>query len=160
MSDARDSITNLVYAYAERIDAGDFEGIGALFEYGALSAEGSAHIARGAEEVTAQFRDTTRIYPDTGTPKNKHVTTNLTVDADEAAGTGTCRSYFTVFQQTENLPLQPIICGRYRDEFERKDGNWRFARRHIICDLFGNLSRHLLIDLGELRAGKNTPNEG
>jgi hypothetical protein len=47
-----------------------------------------------------------------------------------------------VFQQTKNLPLQPIIGGDYRDRFEKVDGVWRFSERHIGNDLFGNLSAH------------------
>jgi hypothetical protein len=73
--------------------------------------------------------------------------TNPIVEVDEDAGTGTARSYFTVLQQVDDLPLQPVIAGRYRDEFERADGGWRFTHRHMICDLFGDLSHHLLIDV-------------
>jgi hypothetical protein len=52
-----------------------------------------------------------------------------------------------VFQQTEKIPLQPIISGRYHDEFARVDGAWRFATRHYINELFGNLSDHLLLSI-------------
>ncbi len=84
------------------------------------------------------YTATTRKYPD-GTPRTKHVMTNPIVEVDEDAGTGTARSYFTVLQQVDDLPLQPVIAGRYRDEFERADGEWRFTHRHMICDLFGDL---------------------
>jgi hypothetical protein len=50
-----------------------------------------------------------------------------------------------VLQQTANLSLQPIISGRYHDRFERVDGVWRFTHRHIISELVGDLSQHLLI---------------
>jgi hypothetical protein len=65
------------------------------------------------------------------------------VDGD----TATSRCYYTVFQQTDELPLQPIIAGRYHDRFERVDGVWRFADRLIFSDLIGDLSRHLLVDV-------------
>ena len=58
----------------------------------------------------------------------------------------TCRSYYTVFQQTDEVPLQPIVAGRYHDEFARAV-DWRFTRRHMIVDLVGDLSKHLLFDL-------------
>ena len=61
--------------------------------------------------------------------------------------TATVRSYFTVLQQTEELGLQPIIAGRYRDDFELVDGGWRFVNKHIITDLVGDLSHHLLQSL-------------
>jgi hypothetical protein len=50
----------------------------------------------------------------------------------------------TVFQATEDLPLQPIFSGRYRDAFQRVEGEWRFAERRIITDFAGDMSRHVL----------------
>ncbi len=68
------------------------------------------------------------------------------IDTDESAGTATSRSYYTVFQQLEGFPLQPIISGRYHDTFARTDGEWRLTERVIFCDLVGDLSQHLTID--------------
>lgn len=150
MSEAHEAITKLIYTYAELMDAADFEGIGRLFAHAVMTAEGVPDVRRGAEEITRQYVESARVFPDTGTPKTKHVTTNLIIDVDEAAGTATARSYFTVFQQTDTLPLQPIIAGRYHDTFERADGQWRFTRRHMICDLIGDLSQHLLFDLASV----------
>ena len=142
--DAQTAITRLIIAYADRIDAGDFEGVAELFAAGRVSAEGADTVRTGRHEVLEMYRRSTRIYEDTGTPKTKHVTTNLVIDVDEDADTAQARSYFTVLQATPELPLQPVIAGRYHDRFERGKGAWRFAERHIICDLFGDLSHHLL----------------
>jgi hypothetical protein len=147
MSEAHEAITKLIYIYAERMDAADFDGIGSLFAHAVMTAEGVPEVRRGSAEITRQYVESARVYPDTGTPKTKHVTTNLIIEVDEASGTATARSYFTVFQQTEVLPLQAIIAGRYHDAFERVDGEWRFTKRHMICDLFGDLSQHLLFNL-------------
>ena len=78
-----------------------------------------------------------------GTPRTKHVTTNLVVEVDAAAGTATARSYFTVLQQTAAIPLQPIVAGRYHDRFVRDGGRWRFAERVVYMDLVGDLRDHL-----------------
>jgi 3-phenylpropionate/cinnamic acid dioxygenase small subunit len=83
---------------------------------------------------------------DDGTPRTKHVTTNLVIDTDESEGTATARSYYIVFQQLEGFPLQPIIAGRYHDAFARTDGEWRLIERVIFCDLVGDLSLHLTTD--------------
>ena len=148
MKDARAAITELMFTYAERIDAGDFDGLGDMFAHAVITAEGSPMVSRGRDEVIATYTGTTRRYEDDGTPKTKHVTTNLIIDADEEAGTGTCRAYFTVLQSVPGrLPLQPIVAGRYRDTFERVEGTWRFATRHMIVDLVGDVSQHLLIEL-------------
>ncbi len=142
--DAHTAIAQLVYGYAERIDAGDLDGVAELFAAGRVTAEGSDAVRAGRDDVLEMYRRSTRIHDDAGTPKTKHVTTNLIVEVDEATGTAQARSYFTVLQATPELTLQPVIAGRYHDRFERCEGTWRFAERHIICDLFGDLSHHLL----------------
>ena len=54
---------------------------------------------------------------DDGTPKTKHLTTNLTIDVDDHAGRATARSYFTVVQGVPGTPIQTIVAGRYEDVF-------------------------------------------
>ena len=93
---------------------------------------------------SSRFGEDNVIRYDDGTPRTKHVITNANIDVDEAAGTGTCRSYYTVFQQLDGFTLQPIIAGRYHDEFERVGGAWRWSfRDYSLVDLIGDLSRHL-----------------
>ena len=145
MSDSDRAIENLVYAYAERIDAGDLAGVGELFRNGRIQAAPGIVFA-GAAEVKGLYDSATRLYED-GTPRTRHVTTNVAVEVDEDAGTGTARSYYTVFQQTEELPLQPIIAGHYHDTFHRVDGEWWFDTREMFVDLTGDLSHHLLFEL-------------
>ncbi len=150
--DAVTEIRNLVFVYAERIDAGDFEGLADLFTHAEMTFGGIDTVVHGREAALEQYRASTRLYPD-GTPRTKHVTTNVQVHVDDGAGTAESRSYFTVFQQTPELPMQPIIGGRYEDRFERVDGAWRFSHRRIISDLFGDLSQHLLLDPSQIRPG-------
>jgi uncharacterized protein (TIGR02246 family) len=147
VNDARTAISNLVYTYAERIDAGDFEGVAALFADAVVTAEGGEE-RRGSAQVLAMYEAFTRRYPDDGTPKTKHVTTNLILDIDEAAATASSRAYFTVLQAVPGqLPLQPVCAGRYRDTFVRVEGTWRFATRHMVIDLVGDMSKHMLVEL-------------
>jgi hypothetical protein len=56
------------------------------------------------------------------------------------------RSYYTVLQATDSLPLQPIISGRYKDFFRKVEAGWEFASREMIVDLIGDCSAHLLYD--------------
>jgi 3-phenylpropionate/cinnamic acid dioxygenase small subunit len=150
---ARNAIENLLYSYAEHIDAGDLESLAELFADGEITNESGGAVRRGREEVLGMYRAVTRIYPETGTPRTRHVTTNVIVEADEERGTAASRSYYTVFQQTPELPLQSIIAGHYHDTFTRIDGEWRFSSRRIFCDLLGDLSHHLLIDASALSLG-------
>jgi 3-phenylpropionate/cinnamic acid dioxygenase small subunit len=138
------AVTNLVYRYAELVDLGDFEGVGRLLADAEITIEGMDFVQRGAEVIQSVLEGWTRRYAD-GTPHTRHVFTNPIVEVD--ADAASVRSSFTVFQQTDELALQPIIIGRYHDRFERVDGAWRFAARHLFTDLTGDLSHHLLHQL-------------
>ena len=140
-------IQNLIYRYCDRIDRGDFAGLGALFAHAALYVPAVAEPVRGAEAVAAMYTAFTRVYPETGTPRTRHVTSNVIIEPD-GADAARSESYVMVHQATPVLPLQPIIGGRYYDRFERVGGAWRFSERRIEIDLFGNLSAHLLQKYG------------
>jgi 3-phenylpropionate/cinnamic acid dioxygenase small subunit len=142
-----DAITQLLYTYAERIDAGDFAGVGTLFEHATMTFEGFGQAVSGADDVKALYERTTRRYED-GTPRTKHVITNVMVEVDEAGSAATSRSYFTVLQAVPGaLSLQPVIAGRYRNSFALVEGGWRFSSVHIIIELMGDLAHHMLFDL-------------
>ena len=139
MCAAVDAITALIHGYAERIDAGDLDGVAALFADATWRSPGRAGALRGTAEVRRAY-DGVILYD--GLPCTKHVISNVTVTVDETGTTATARSYFTVFQARPDFPLQPVIAGRYHDAFVDV-GGWRFADRLIIPDLIGDLSRHL-----------------
>lgn len=151
MSNAATEIANLLYRYARAVDSGDFAGIGKIFAHARLTAEGGGMDVSGADAIEAHFTRTTRIYPDTGTPQTQHVMSNPIIEVDEETGTATCQANYTVFQATAELPLQPIITGRYEDRFERVDGRWRYTEKKYFVGLAGDLSHHLLMDLDASR---------
>src|SRR5262245_65250639 len=90
------AIAALVYGYAERIDAGDLAGVAALFADGVYRSDRGGRY-EGAAAVRAVLEKVVKLHDD-GTPRTKHVTTNLIVEVDGNAATA--RSYFTVLQQT------------------------------------------------------------
>ena len=140
MIDSARQIENLMYTYAERIDAGNLEGVADLFANGQIVASPDAPVetvVAGRDEVLGMYQGSTRLYP-CGTPRTK---------VDDDAGTASARSYYTVFQQLDDFPLQPIITGRYHDTFHRIDGEWWFDQRTMLVDQLGDLSRHLLFEL-------------
>ncbi|MXZ86354.1 MAG: nuclear transport factor 2 family protein [Acidimicrobiia bacterium] len=149
MVDSARQIENLMYTYAERIDAGNLEGVADLFANGQIVASPDAPVetvVAGRDEVLGMYQGSTRLYP-CGTPRTKHVTTNAIIEVDDDAGTASARSYYTVFQQLDDFSLQPIITGRYHDTFHRIDGEWWFDQRTMLVDQLGDLSRHLLFEL-------------
>ncbi len=144
------AIAELLYRYAELVDAGDFDGVGALLGRGTFMG------VPGAEQIAALFAATTRRYPDHGnTPRTRHLVLNPIVeiageDADTAAFTARARSTFCVVQNTETVPLQPIAVGRYRDTFSRDEHGWYFTERIVDIEMLGDVSAHLLMDPGQL----------
>ncbi len=141
MSSSAREIENLLYLYAERLDLGDLEGMAAMFAAAEfVGPEGEVH-GRGCDAIKAIYTAYVRIYAD-GTPMTHHVTTNVIIEVDDEAGTATSRSYFTVFQATDELALQPIIAGRYHDDFTRSNGRWQFSRRQMMPWLEGDMSHH------------------
>lgn len=142
---ASDEIRNLLGSYCECMDRGDFDGIGELFAEGTLADEHGTPIAAGAEAIAAFYRAGTQLYD--GSPRTKHLVSNSVVEVDDDAGHAAVRSSYVVFQQTDTLPLQAIIAGRYLDSFDRIDGAWRFTERRFFVDLVGDLSQHLRYDV-------------
>ena len=141
VADDRDAIATLIYAYAERLDAGDFEGLAQLFTHATLRSNRRPDVRRGRAQALALYTSTVALYD--GTPHTKHVITNVMIEIDAPSATATARSYFTVLQARPELPLQIIIAGRYHDRFARLDGTWWFTDRLIRVDLVGDLRFHL-----------------
>jgi 3-phenylpropionate/cinnamic acid dioxygenase small subunit len=136
----RAAVAALVYAYAERLDAGDLHGVAALFAAASLRGSRSGRVRRGSAATLELYRGTVRLYD--GTPCTKHVITNLAIAIDGNHASSRCA--FTVMQARPELALQAILAGRYHDRFERRDGVWQFADRLILADHIGDLSRHVL----------------
>lgn len=139
-------ILRLLYLYAERVDAGDFDGIADLFAEAELYAGQPMQVFRGHAAITGLYRRSTRCHAD-GTPRTRHLVCNPVIDLDDNGLGASCRSTFVVLQATPELPLQAIIAGRYHDRFACTEGRWHFTRREMHPELAGNLSQHLLIPL-------------
>ena len=146
--ESHNAITTLMYRYVECVDAADFDGIASLFEHGRITNEGVEGAIDGPAAVKALYVNTNRVHAD-GTLRTRHLTTNIIVEINEVSGTATARSAFMVFQQTADLPLQPIVGGRYRDTFQRDGAGWRFECRHILVDQVSDVREHLKFDLAD-----------
>jgi 3-phenylpropionate/cinnamic acid dioxygenase small subunit len=138
------AITELLYRYAELIDAGDFDGVGRLLARATFGGSGPQG-ASGAENIAKLFGATTRRYPGHGnTPRTRHLVLNPIVDVTD--NTAAARSTFCVVQNTETVPLQPIVVGRYSDTFSCDDAGWYFTSRRVDVEMIGDISAHLMIN--------------
>jgi 3-phenylpropionate/cinnamic acid dioxygenase small subunit len=140
MTEDVQAIKNLVYSYAELLDTGDLDGIAAMFERAGVRMSESNEI-RGSDAMRSLIADTVQLYD--GIPRTKHVITNVIVEIDADGFSATARSYYTALQEHPDLPLQPILAGRWHDRLEKRDGQWLIVDRVIFNDLAGNVNRHL-----------------
>ena len=138
-------ITELLYRYAELIDAGDFDGVGQLLARSTFGGPASGSVS-GGENIAKLFGMTTRRYPDhDNAPRTRHLVLNPIVELNDD-GTAATRSTFCVMQDTETVPIQPIVVGRYYDAFARDDAGWYFTERKVEIQMIGDVSAHLMVD--------------
>ena len=138
------AVTELLYRYAELIDAGDFDGVGQLLARATFAGTRSASTS-GVDSIAKLFAMTTRRYPDhDNTPRTRHLVLNPIVHVEDR--TATARSTFCVIQNTETVPLRPIVVGRYFDSFSCDDDGWYFTARQVDVEMIGDISAHLMFD--------------
>ena len=145
MSDSAQEITNLIYTYAERLDAGDLDAVAGIFAHGRICGVENGPpetVFEGSAGVRKMYDMATKIYED-GTPKTRHNTSNVQLHINVAEGTARSTSYYSVTQATPDLPLQVIVTGHYKDTFHRLDGVWWFDSRIMFVDQVGDVSQHL-----------------
>jgi hypothetical protein len=133
-----EDITALVHSYAELLDAGNLDGVADLFSNATWRSAVTGTL-RGSEAVRRVY-DRMVLYD--GSPRTKHLLTNLTItlDAEGLTAAGTC--YFTVLQGViPGEPIQVVLSGRYVDRYAKVDGRWRFADRWFEPDLLGDQSQ-------------------
>lgn len=141
-SGAERSILNLLFTYAERVDAGDFDGVSRLFDGAQVFMAGPDQPAVPGSMVGVVMARFVKVYD--GIPRTKHLVTNSIIEADGPSSV-VARSQFTVLQDVPGvLPLQVVASGRYHDRFATDDGTtWRFVERVMLVDAHGNVSAHL-----------------
>ncbi len=145
MSDSSDrlAVTELLYRYAELVDAGDFDNVGVLLARCTFVNTQSPPVS-GATAIAEFLTDNIRRYPDAGnTPRTRHLVLNPIVEV--SGSRANARSTFCVVQQTQGTPLQPIVVGRYQDAFARDESGWHFTTREVDLEMMGDISAHLMV---------------
>ena len=128
------TIERLVHSYTELVARGDLEGVADLFVHGAVSGDAHPEPVIGRDAVLELYRATLSSSAD-GPRRLRVVTTDLQVQIDDAAGTATCTSRFTVRPSDPAITDTVLFVGRYLDRFARFDGTWAFTRRHVALDV-------------------------
>lgn len=134
-------ITALVHAYARRLDSGDFDGVAALFQRAVWRSPDRVEVLEGSVAIRPMY-DGIHVYED-GTPRTKHLLTNLTIDVDESGKQAASHCYVTVIQGiVPGEPVNIVLSAQYIDKFAKTEGAWHFTDRLMVGDLTGDLSRH------------------
>src|SRR5690606_22742540 len=143
MSTSTTEISNLLFRYAEYIDGGALEQAADLFRDARIKVPLSDE-PLDAAGLLRTWRRLILMYP-CSTPRTQRLGTNVNHESDHQASTARSRSYYTVYQSTDDFPLQLIAAGRYHDEFRRVDEVWRFSYRdYSLLDMVGDTSAHLI----------------
>jgi hypothetical protein len=137
---AESAIHHLHATYTHRLDSGDFTGVAELFQNGEMDIVGN--IFAGYQGVLASLEAGLQVYKDK-TPRTWHTVANVLIEVDASGDKASSASYYTVHQQVDDFPLQPICTGKYLDQFERHEGHWRFTRRAVTLRLAGDLQHHV-----------------
>jgi hypothetical protein len=137
-------VLNLCYTYPEILDQGDHAGLGELFADCEIHCFAS-NVARSGPYVGAEgakaFYDSAVMMHD-GSPRTRHVITNVILELSPEQLEAKTRSYFQVVQDAPPGALKIIASGRYRDEYRKVGGRWRFTRKEIWADYMGDVSQH------------------
>lgn len=122
----KDAIRELLAEYCFRLDAGDYDGMAALFTADGVwetdfgKGTGRDGIAGHAREIRARASETR--------PRGAHLTTNIVIALNGAEAQA--RSNWTVVQNSANGPVVSSG-GTYIDRLAKVAGHWRFRHRKI-----------------------------
>jgi 3-phenylpropionate/cinnamic acid dioxygenase small subunit len=151
---ATENIRRIILTYNELVDRGDFAGVGDLLDgvrIGGANGRKAPRIpdtdlrSMSAPEIAATYRSA-MLLDESGLPHAKHLVTNLDICFADDHRTAEARYYYTVLHGTKSSPLQPVISGRYQDEFRRDGDSWSLVARREYVDLVGDLSGYLSPD--------------
>jgi ketosteroid isomerase-like protein len=126
------AISRLMAAYAHALDAENYEAVVAMFTEDAVVDAAIGGVSRGRDALLSHYaapRTEPGLSAFTG---GRHFTSNLIVDVD--GNKATAASDFICIVPDDPHP-RIVFLGRYLDELERIDGEWRFSRRQTLQSL-------------------------
>lgn len=138
-------IRNLIYAYSEAVDEGNFEAVGALFSRGSLTFSPGGRVLHGASEITEFYKYAIRIDPETGTPRTVHRVYNVHIlqNGDEWQS----RARYEVLLCPEQAEPRLIAVGRYFDSFRVDQDECFFRARKVLNEFLDDAGEHIDADL-------------
>jgi hypothetical protein len=122
-------IRQVLYRYCRGVDRGEPETIASVYHPDAYDRHGSWE--GPGKDFAAYLVPAMDAVPAVG---QHHITNVLIELSGEAADV---ESYFIAFhpQAGPGGPQHALVCGRYLDRFERRNGTWLIVDRQVVVDL-------------------------
>ncbi|AYG64292.1 nuclear transport factor 2 family protein [Rhizobium jaguaris] len=125
----REAIRDCLYRYCRGIDRADEAALRSAYWP-------DAHDHHGAYSGSAEGFIEFALNVFKTEPRNFHQITNVLIEFIDPA-TAAVESYFTALQRGPDgarTERQVLLCGRYCDLFQKRDGEWRIAERTVVYD--------------------------
>jgi hypothetical protein len=137
------AIERMIYAVGYAIEDGDFQKVGDIMGDATMGADLIGRKAfKGSDEIRDQYSRTNIVYPGRGRA-SKEIYHNILVEIDLDNQTATSVTSYTVPHQPPDAVFELIVAGRYEDEWERRDGVWRWIDRYIVVQFKNDLNKHM-----------------
>ena len=136
----KQAITELVYSYCNAADRRDYPKLHALYHDDATDDHGGFFkgLAKDFIDQLPEIQESMLIL-------HHNVTTiNIKLDGDRGEGEIYVLAYHKV--QSDPEPFDLLIGGRYLDQYEKRDGVWKFAHRSVLAD-WVNVHNPSIVDL-------------
>ncbi len=121
--EARAAIQQLQNRYALLIDDHEFEALGALFTENAVFGSPNG-TTTGRAAITAMYTSRGDLYP-----ISLHVVHGMVLELDDDTH---AHAQTIAFSEQASDTQTVVTSFRYLDEYERVDGEWYFASRHVL----------------------------
>jgi hypothetical protein len=136
-------IERRIFQVGYAIEAGDFQRVGELMGTATLGADLIGRkVYKGSQQIRDQYTKTNIVYPGRGRA-SKEIYHNILVDIDLDNDHATSVTSYTVAHQPPDEPFEILVAGKYEDEWERTDGEWRWVDRYVVVQYKNNLDRHM-----------------
>jgi uncharacterized protein (TIGR02246 family) len=131
--EARAEIHELMMAYGRTLDRRDFAAFEQLWADDAEYLQGSGPPAKGPAAIRAVLEAAFARNPAGVKGPNFHVFYDPSIGPIEA-GRAAAFSRSAFVAARADGKLQVVVTAHYDDVFVRRDGRWKFLRRHIVAD--------------------------
>lgn len=136
----KQAIVDLVHAYCNAADRRDYDKMRALYHPDATDNHGGFF-----QGLASDFIDQLPTIQEPMLILHHNVTTmNIKIDGNQGEGEIYVLAFHKV--QAEPAPFDLLIGGRYLDQYEKRDGVWKFSHRAVLAD-WVNVHNPSIVDL-------------